>query len=272
VIVPAPGKPYLALPAPWLVAHRGGAALAPENTLEAFERGAALGADAIETDVRLTADGEVVVFHDEDTRRMTGAAGLVAARTRAELDALDAAWSFSSDGGRSFPLRGRGVRIPSLADALRRFPRMRFNVEAKAADPRLADALVRVVRDAGAEARVCLGSADDAQGERLRSLLPEACHFLPERAATCHIFAAKGRPLAEGCPEGWDVAALPLRTEGGLRVVDAAVVRWLHSRGMAVHVWTVDGETDMRELLATGVDGIMTDRPDLLARVLGRGS
>ena len=263
-------KPYLGLPAPWLVAHRGGAALAPENTLEAFERGASLGADAIETDVRLTADGVVVAFHDEDTRRLTGVAGTVEGRTLAELRTLDAAWSFSPDGGGTFPLRGRGLRIPTLAEALRRFPGMRFNIEAKSPDARLASALVRAVRDAAAEARVCLGSTDDAQGELIRRLLPDACHFLPERAATCHVFAAKGRPLAEACPEGWDLADLPLRTEAGLEIVDAAVVRWFHARGMAVHVWTVDDEADMRAVLGASVNGIMTDHPDLLAQVMGR--
>src|SRR5512138_3182273 len=99
-------KPYLQLPSPWLVAHRGGSRLAPENTLAAFDRAASLGADAIETDVRLSRDGVVMVFHDEDTLALTGEAGTIEARSAAEIERLDAGFGFSPDGGASFPLRG----------------------------------------------------------------------------------------------------------------------------------------------------------------------
>ncbi|HSN91117.1 MAG TPA: glycerophosphodiester phosphodiesterase [Anaeromyxobacteraceae bacterium] len=263
-------KPYLELPGPWLVAHRGGALLAPENTLAAFDRAASLGADAIETDVRLSADGTVVIFHDDETSRITGDPGTVEARTLDEIARLDAGARFTPDGGRTFPYRGAGERIPTLEEALARHPGMRFNVEAKAADPRLAAALVAVVREAKAIDRVCLGSSDDGQGERIRSLLPEACHFLPAGAATCHVLAARSGGEATGCPEGWEVADLPVRTDQGLWVVDGAVAGWFRARGMAVFVWTVDEEADMRRLLDLGVHGVMTDRPDRLARLLGR--
>ena len=263
-------KPYLALPRPWLVAHRGGAALAPENTLPAFDLAARLGADAFETDVHLAADGAVVVFHDDETSRLTGAPGSIEARTLAQVRALDAGFSFTPDGGRTFPWRGRGLAPPTLGELLARHPGLRVNIEAKRDDPPLAEALVRAVREAGAVGRVCLGSQHDAQGERLRALLPEACHFLPETAAACHVMASRS-PGAGGCPDGFDVADLPYRMEGtDLVVVDRATVDYFHARGMAVFAWTVDAEADMQDLLAAGVDGIMTDRPDLLARVLGR--
>jgi glycerophosphoryl diester phosphodiesterase len=260
---------YLDLPVPWLVAHRGGSALAPENTLPAFDRAAALGADALEIDVRRTRDGTVVVFHDEDTERLTGEPGTIEARTFAEVSALDAAQAFSPDGGASFPLRGSGVTVPTFAAALARYPGMRFNVDAKTEDPALAEALVREVRAAGATDRVCLGSFFDAQAERLGKLLPEACRYLPQGAATCHVMAAKSGARGAGCPLGYDLADLPHRM-AGMIIVDARVVSYFHGRGLPVHVWTVDDEGEMRELLALGVDGIVTDRPDVLARVLGR--
>lgn len=263
-------KPYLALRRPWLVAHRGGARLRPENTFPAFEHAARLGADAFETDVHLSADGEVVVFHDDETSRLTGSPGTIEARTLAEVRALDAGFGFTADDGRSFPWRGRGVSPPLLGELLARFPGVRMNVEAKSADPRLAEALVRVVRAAGAVDRVCLGSQHDEQGERIRSLLPEACHFLPETAATCHVMAARVEG-ATGCPGGWDVADLPYRMEGSdIVVVDRRTVEYLHGLGMAVFAWTVDAEEDMRALVEAGADGVMTDRPDLLAQVMGR--
>ncbi|HYG70002.1 MAG TPA: glycerophosphodiester phosphodiesterase family protein, partial [Anaeromyxobacteraceae bacterium] len=205
----------------------------------------------------------------DDTLRLCGVPGTIEARTREEILALDAAFSFSPDGGATHPLRGRGVHPPTLAETLARYPGMRFNVEAKSADPALAEALVRVVRDAGRLEDVCLGSFDDAQGERLRRLAPEACHFLPTNAATCHVLAAKSGSPGDECPSGWHVADLPLTTDG-YRVVDAEVVAHFRRLGTAVFVWTVDREEDMRDLLALGVHGIMTDRPDLLKKALGR--
>lgn len=262
-------RPYLDLRTPWLVAHRGGSALAPENTLAAFDRASALGADVLEIDVRRTRDGAVVVFHDEDTERLTGEPGTIEARTLAEVSALDAAHGFSTDGGASFPLRGTGVTVPTLAAALARYPRTRFNVDAKTEDAALAEALVRDVRTAGAVDRVCLGSFFDAQAERLGALLPDACRYLPQGAATCHVMAAKSGARGAGCPLGYDLADLPYRMSG-MTIVDARVVSYFHGKGLPVHVWTVDEEAEMRELLALGVDGIVTDRPDVLARVLGR--
>ena len=262
-------KPYLSLAVPWLVAHRGGSRIGPENTLAAFDRAATLGADAIETDVRLSRDGVVMVFHDEETGRLTGEPGTLEARDAAEIDRLDAAFSFSEDGGVSFPLRGAGLRIPPFAEALRRYPRMRFNVDAKSEDPALADALARVVREARAEERVCVGSFFDAQAERLGALLPGVCRFLPEQAATRHVLAAKSGAAPVGLPGGYDLADLPARM-GDLVVVDPPVIEHFHRLGIPVHVWTVDDEEEMRSLLDVGVDGIVTDRPDVLRRVLGR--
>ncbi len=262
-------RPYLDLPGPWLIAHRGGSTLAPENTLPAFDRAVALGADALEIDLRLTSDGTVVVFHDDDTARITGAPGTIEARTLGEVRALDAAFGFSTDGGATHPLRGTGIRVPTFAEVLERFPAMRLNVDAKPDDARLAEALARDVRNAGAVARVCVGSFFDAQANRLGRLLPEAARYLPQEAATCHVLNAKSGGAGAGCPKGYDVADLPRRV-GDMVVVDAKVVAYFHARGIAVHVWTIDDEAEMRALLALGVDGIVTDRPDVLKRVLGR--
>jgi glycerophosphoryl diester phosphodiesterase len=264
-----PRRPYLDRPGPWLVAHRGGSALAPENTLAAFDRAAALGADALEIDVRRTADGVVVVFHDEDTARLTGVPGTIEGRTLAEVSALDAGFGFTPDGGRTFPFRGTGVRIPTLLEVLVRYPGLRLNIDAKPDEPALAEALARELRGAGALERVCVGSFFDPQAERLGALLPGCARYLPEKAATCHVMAAMSGSSGEGCPEGYDLADLPHRM-GDLVVVSAPVVAYLHARGIPVHVWTIDDEAEMRELLALGVDGIVTDRPDVLARVLGR--
>jgi glycerophosphoryl diester phosphodiesterase len=259
--------PYFALPGPWLIAHRGGSGLAPENTLAAFDLAVRLGADALEIDVRRTRDGAVVVFHDEETGHLTGQPGTIEARTLEEVRALDAGFSFSPDGGATFPFRGAGLTVPTLAELLERHPAVRLNVDAKTDDEPLARALAEVLLDAGAVDRACVGSFHDAQAGRLGALLPGCARYLPEQAATCHVMAAKAGSSGEGCPEGYDLASLPHRM-GDLLVVDEPVVGYFHARGTPVHVWTVDDPADMRELLRLGVDGIVTDRPDLLGEVL----
>lgn len=261
------GHPYFALPPPWLVAHRGGSLLAPENTLVAFANAEALGAVALETDVRLSRDGEVMVFHDAETSRITGQPGTIEGRTRAEIEALDAGFNFTPDGGRSFPYRGRGVTIPTLAALLERFPRLRVNLEAKGDEPALAEAIARLLRGARREETACVGAAAWRQAARLRRLLPEYARYLSTLAAVPHVLAGLGPLPAAWAPGGYDLAALPSRY-AGLQLVSQRLVSYFHARGMAVQVWTVDREEEMRRLLAAGVDGIMSDRPDLLAKVL----
>jgi glycerophosphoryl diester phosphodiesterase len=237
--------------------------------MAAFDRSVRLGADALEVDVRLTRDGAVVVFHDEETTRLTGQTGTIEARTLAQVRALDPGSSFTMDGGATFPFRGTGLTVPTLSELLDRHRRARLNIDAKTSDEALALALAKALLVAGAVDRSCVGSFHDGQAERLALLLPGIARYLPEQAATCHVLAAKRGRGGERCPAGYQLANLPYRV-GDLTVVDAAVVAWFHARGMPIHVWTVDDPAVMRELLDLGVDGIVTDRPDLLRRVLGR--
>ena len=167
---PRPGRAYLA-GAPLLVAHRGGSRLAPENTLEAFERALAWwDADMLELDVRASRDGEVVVIHDATVDRTTDGTGAVADLSWTELQDLDAGYRFlDPDGQPSF--RGRGVRVPRFEDVLTAFPAARLNVEAK--EPGVAAGLVEIVRRHGAQERVLVAaeferSRRDARGYEVR--------------------------------------------------------------------------------------------------------
>lgn len=263
-----PAHPYLDRPGPWLVAHRGASDEAPENTLPAFDRAAALGADALEIDVHRSADGAVLVFHDDDTARITGVPGTIEGRTAAEIATLDAGYSFTPDGGRTFPFRGAGVRIPPLAEVFARYPSLRLSIDAKTYDAPLARALADTIRAARAEDRVVVGSFHDAQARRLGRLLPGVCRFLPQRAAVWHVVAATLHLPSLGTP-AYQLAALP-RRQGRIEVVTPRLLRHLHRRGIPLHVWTVDDEAEMRELLALGVDGIITNRPGLAKRVMER--
>lgn len=251
-----------------LIAHRGGAALAPENTLLAFESAISeYRADMLELDVHACRDGELVVAHDDTLERCTDGEGPLAALTYAELARLDAGHRFSPDGGQSFPFRGRGVRIPRLSDVLRALPDARLNVELKADAPGVAGAFAELVRGAGATERLCVGSEQDALAEQLLRALPEACHFYPREALTAIVLALKFGAEPPAAP--YQVLDMPLHHEG-TRLVDGALLAGCAKLGKWVNVWTVDDPAEMRALIAEGVGGIITDRPDRLAAALGR--
>lgn len=250
------------------IAHRGGAALAPENTRAAFDMAVERWrTDMLETDVHLTRDGELLVSHDPTVQRCTEGEGRIVEMTLAQLQNFDAGFRFSADGGRTFPFRGKGVRLPSLREVLQAYPQLLFNIELKADTPGAAQALAAVVRDARAEERVCLGSELDVLGQTLAALLPEVAHFYPREALSQAVVAVKsGEPFP--AEAAYSVLDMPYRY-GEATLVDADFLSAAARAGKWVNVWTVDDEGDMRTLVALGVGGIMTDRPDLLRRVLG---
>ena len=251
-----------------VIAHRGGAGLWPENTLYAFERASALGVDVIETDVRATADGELVVFHDAGVERTTDGAGRVGALTLAELKRLDAAYRFSTDGGRSFPLRGTGVVVPTLREVFEALPRMRFNIEPKQAAPSLAAPLCRLIREQGMADKVLIASFTATTLAEFRRECPEVA----TSAATGEVasfLTLHGAGLAASYSPSMQALQVPEQA-GALRVLTRDFVEAAHGRNLRVHAWTVNAEGDMRRLVEMGVDGVMTDYPDRLLKVLGR--
>ena len=259
---PRPGHPYLA-GAPLLIAHRGGSLLAPENTLLAFRRAIDWWrADILELDVHATADGEIVVLHDDTVDRTTDGTGPIAGMTLARAQALDAGYRFTPDGGKTFPFRGRGVRIPTLRKVLAELPAARVNVELKAGNA--ADGAWEVIHEAGASHRVLAASARLAYRARFAGYAgptsasaEEGMQFyLMHRTRTTALY----RPPV-------DAFQIPERS-GGRQIVSPRFVAEAHRHNVAVHVWTVDEEPDMRRLLSWGVDGLISDRPDRLARVL----
>lgn len=250
------------------IAHRGGAGLWPENTLYAFEHAAALGVDVIETDVRVTKDGELVVIHDEGLERTTDGVGRVGSLTLAELKRLDAAYRFSTDGGRSFPLRGSGVSVPTLREVFEALPHMRFNIEPKQAAPPLAAPLCRLIREYGMTDRVLIASFSATTLAEFRRECPEVA----TSAATGEVasfFTLQGAGLAASYSPAMQALQVPEHA-GALHVLTRDFVEAAHGRNLRVHAWTVNAEGDMRRLIEIGVDGIMTDYPDRLLKVLGR--
>lgn len=257
-----PGHPYFA-GAPLLIAHRGGAGLAPENTLLACERAVRWwGADLLEVDVQPTRDGHAVVIHDSRLDRTTDGSGRVARHSLAEIRRVDAGARFTPDRGRSFPFRGRGLRVPTLDELLDALPGARVNVEVK--DARAQDAVERAVHRAGAGRRVLIAAARRRDRKRLR-LLP--CPTSAAKGEIARFFALHRLGLAALHRPGTDALQIPERFRGTY-LPTRRFVRDAHRLNLPVHVWTVNRGAAMERLLDAGVDGIVTDRPDRLAALL----
>jgi len=249
------------------ISHRGGAALAPENTLAAFEQAVSRYAtQMLELDVHLTRDGELVVSHDPTVERCTDGAGAIAAMNVSELRKLDAGCRFSPDAGRTFPFRGRGIRIPTLVDVLRAFPSMRMNIDLKASTRGIEAVFAGVVRREGAAERICCGSELDESAARLATALPDCCLFYPRDALAAFVISVKSGQ-APSLDERYTVLDMPL-SFGEVRLVDEELVRVANETGRWINVWTIDDPVEMKTLIAQRVGGIMTDRPDLLRAAL----
>lgn len=252
------------------IAHRGGAHLRPENTLEAFANALAAGADVLEMDVRSTVDGALVVIHDATADRTTDGSGAVDAMTLANLQKLDAGFRWSPDGGKTFPFRGAGVRIPTVDQVFARFSAARMNLEIKnPPGTAIAKPLCERIRAHGRSERVLVASMSDEAITAFRDACPEVATSLAASEARTFVFASYARLGSAYTPRA---AALQLPDRLRDRVlVTPGLVEAAHGRNLKIHAWTVNDEARMRELVAMGIDGILTDRPDVLARILGRG-
>lgn len=255
--------PFFDTRRPLLFAHRGGSGLAPENTIAAFDRAAALGVDGLELDVRLSRDGVVVVHHDRDLARTTDRRGGVEDATADELARADAAFRFTPAGGpeATYPLRGQGIGVPTLESVLRRYRDLRVIVELKLNEPELAVAVLDVVRAAGADERVCLGSF----GRRVLHTARQRARHVATSAAREEVRWALYRswvhwPVHRVTYGGYQVP----EHAGSTRVVSPRFIGDAHEAGLAVQVWTVDRPADARRLLEWGTDAIISDRPDVM--------
>jgi glycerophosphoryl diester phosphodiesterase len=271
---------------PWLartrlcIAHQGGELEAPSSTLYAMRRAVALGADALELDVHATADGHLVVLHDPTVDRTTNGAG----------QRLDAAHWFVPDEGivhgypdDGYPLRGIATgaveppagttagdfTIPSLAEVFEAFPSTLINLDIKATAPEVSPYETLLADCIAAHDRIdstMVASFHDAALRSYRAYAPQAWTSAgPEEVLAFWEAVAAGR--ADNVPIDYAALQVP-RTYGDVVVVTPELVAAAHRAGVAVHVWTIDDEPTMRELLALPVEGVVTNRPTLLQAVL----
>lgn len=246
------------LSSPVAIAHRGGSKLRPENTAVAFDHAVSLGVAGCECDVHLSSDGEVVVIHDPTLDRTTNAHGPVSALTARQLAEVDAGYHFSEADG--FPYRGRGIGVPRLADLLDRYSDLPWIIELKGDRPEIVAPVLRVLRDARAMDRVVVGSFSQAVLDAVRTLAPD----VSTGASSSEAHAAARRAVFR-LPLGrhaYSVLQVPFRLKGK-QMWGSALVRQAVRARVPVHAWIIDDPADMDRLLAWGVSGLISDRPDL---------
>jgi glycerophosphoryl diester phosphodiesterase len=236
-----------------VIGHRGASAYAPENTIESFRRALSIGAEAIEFDVRRSADGEAVVIHDPTLDRTTDQSGPVAGRTVAELRCADAGHRFSPDSGTVTPFRGCGITIPTLAEVIAAFPGVPLLIEIKeiAAQEAVAATLIA----GGATDRAVLAGSD---WRALRAFREPPFHLGASGRDISRRKFGLGAPdprcRSYAVPDSWH----------GLTIPTARFCRAAHAADSTVHVWTVDDARSALLFWRNGVQGIVTNRPDVV--------
>ena len=239
---------------PRILAHRGLALDVPENTLASFDAAWALGVLYLETDVHVSKDGVAMIAHDPRLDRVAGVDAAVSDLTTAQLQEIDL---------------GAGQRMPTLLEALRAFPDARFNIDVKS--PQAGAAVAVAVLAAEATDRVLITSfSSTRRAEAVRLIPGVASSASAPRFALILALAKLGLlAIAPRAVVAVDAVQVPPR-HGRLEIATDRVVRALHRRGIEIHIWTVNDPEQMRRLLELGVDGIVTDRPDLALELLRR--
>lgn len=267
---PAPEHPYYAadLNYPLVIAHQGGDGLWPGDTLFAFQNAADLGVDVLEMDVHITKDSVLVLMHDETVDRTTDGTGEIEAMTLEELQKLDAGYDWTPDDGLTFPFRGQGIRVPTLEEVFTAFPEMRMTIEIKKTTASMAKPFCDMIREFNMQDKVLVASFHDERMKEFRSECPEVATSSAKDETTVFVLLTKGFLGGFYSPKFFSLQ-VP-EESGGITVMTESFVRAAHARNLAVEPWTINDEETMRTFIEWGVDGIITDRPDIMLEILGR--
>lgn len=266
----APEHPYYSddLPYPLVIAHQGGDGLWPGNTLFAFEHATELGVDVLEMDLHITADSVLVINHDETVDRTTDGTGEIETMTLAEIKALDAGYNWSSDDGQTFPYRGMGLAIPTLEEIFQAFPDYRMTIEIKKTEGSMAGPFCDLIRSYGMQDKVLVASFYDERMDEFRQVCPEVATSSARQETTVFVLMSKvflGRLYS---PSFYSLQ-VPEKSSG-ITVMTTQFVRAAHERNLHIEPWTIDDPEQLKLYIDWGVDGIITDRPDLMLEILGR--
>jgi glycerophosphoryl diester phosphodiesterase len=248
-----------------VIPHGGGDGLYPENTLLAYDKTMALGADVVDVDVQRTSDNVLIAFHDPTVDRITGATGSVGKMTFAQLAKLDAGWAFTANG--KHPFRGQGITIPTLESILKRYPTALLSLDLKDESTAMNQPLCELLHRYNRRSDVFVGSNNDGQILQFRKDCPD----VRTSATMVDVYATRDAQASNSTnfvPQA-TVDQPPYRIQDRVLVTKASLA-WAHAHGVAILTWVVNDPNDMKHLIDLGVDGIYTSYPDRLLKVLGR--
>lgn len=253
---------------PLVIAHQGGDEVWPGDTLFAYQNAAKLGVDVLEMDIHISRDGVLVLMHDEKVDRTTDGTGEIESMTLAELKKLDAGYDWSPDEGKTFPFRGQGVTVTTLEEVFQAFPEKHMTIEIKKSNASMVKPFCELIRKYDMQDKVLVASFYDDKIKQFRTECPEVATSSAKQETTVFVLLSKAFLAGFYSPK---FLSLQVPEEsGGITVMTESFVRAAHSRGLAVEVWTINDKETMQKLINWGVDGIMTDRPDILMELLGR--
>lgn len=256
---------------PLVMAHQGGKALAPESTMEAFEKAAHLDVDVIDFDVHLTKDGNLMAIHDPTVDRTTDGTGKVKDMTAKEIQQLDAGAHFQAVDG-SYPYQGKGVSIPTVGEVFDAFPDMKWNIEIKDTNEpdqykAAAVKLWELITEYELEEKVVIASFDQEIIEMVLNVSNGNALTAGGKSEVAQFVVLHKLFLNGAYRTDIDAIEIPIE-QYGINLVDRKLIDGAHEQGIDVHYWTINEEKTMHALLDAGADGILTDRPDVLLDVL----
>ncbi len=260
---------YQSAKRPLVIAHQGGDGIRPGDTMVAFDHAVQIGADVLEMDAHITKDGKIVLMHDEKVDRTTDGTGLIEDMTLEQLKQLDAAYKWSNDDGKTFPYRGQGIQVPTLEELFQKYPQMRYVIEIKLTQNPIDKPLCDLIRKNKMQDKVVIASFHDEAMQRFRTTCPEVATSASRGEVTKFVLLGKIflsgliAPKYESIQPPYDPSEslnIPIMTK--------RFIREAHAKNLAVEPWTVDDPALMKKYIEWGVDGIMTDRPDLMLEIL----
>ncbi|HSG45995.1 MAG TPA: glycerophosphodiester phosphodiesterase [Anaerolineales bacterium] len=254
-----------------VIAHQGGDGVWPGNTLYAFEKAVETGADILEMDAHIAKDGHIVLMHDETVDDTTDGTGFIEEMTLDELKELDAGYDWSNDGGQTFPYRGQGVQVPALEELFQKFPQMHYAIEIKLTENPVDETLCALIRQYNMQNRVLVASFHDEAMQAFRETCPEVATSASRGEVT--KFVLLGKVFLSGLVNpAYESIQPPFDPEESMNIpiMTKRFIREAHAKNIKVEPWTVDDPELMKQYIEWGVDGIITDRPDLMVEILGR--
>jgi glycerophosphoryl diester phosphodiesterase len=251
---------------PLVIAHRGGAGIAPENTLLAFRLSQKLGVDAIELDVRMTKDEELVVIHDATVDRTTNGTGYVKEYTLEEIKKLDAGYKIKNEKG-VYPFRNKGVTVPSLEEVFVHINRTPLVIELKDPTKKVEKKIIKLIKKYNMKNKVIVGSFNDKSLRRFATTTNGNIPVGTGVETLRHFVILHKVGLDRLFNLERHAVQIPIKI-GKIDLATERLVKTVKERNIAIHYWTINDEKTMKKLIELNVDGIITDYPNRLINLL----